>query len=453
MTLTPEIYIIAASAFTLGTLITWLICSLSKKATVSVLNAQLAAEKKASAEKQSLLQQAETKLSDTFKALSADALKANQEQFLQLAKTTLGSQQQSIINDLDKRNAAVENLVHPVAQSLDKVDQKIAALEKAREGAYASLQQQVKFMAETQQGLQKETAQLVKALRQPTGRGQWGEIQLKKVVEMAGMQQHCDFETQVSTTDADGKRLRPDLVVSLPGGQKIVVDSKVAMSAYLDAIEADDDTKRQAFLTQHAKQVRTHIQQLSSKSYQSQFASTPEFVVLFLPNEAIFSAALTQDPSLIEYGVEKGIILATPTTLIALLRAVAYGWRQETLAQNAQEVASIGRELFSRLCTFTSHIEKVGVSLKNSVTHYNKAVGSLEKNVLNGARKFQDLGAAPTSSVLKQPNIITEITREPQRPAGYTLKTPAPTPIEPLTGGDDFTIAPPEDGFEGFTTE
>jgi len=353
----------------------------------------------------------------------------------------------------------VEQMVKPVASTLEKVEQRIGELEKAREGAYASLKEQVKHMADTQQGLQKETSQLVKALRQPTGRGQWGEMQLRRVVEMAGMQEHCDFQTQVNTTDSDGKSLRPDLVVSLPGGQKIVVDSKAPMAAYLDAIETDDDKEREIFLARHASQVRTHIQQLSSKKYQEQFEQTPEFVVLFLPNEGIFSSALGQDSTLIEQGVDQGVILATPTTLIALLRAVAYGWRQESLAKNAQEISMLGRELYNRLNTFTGHIDKIGSSLKASVNHYNKAVGSLERNVLPGARKFQELGSAPANTEVKEPSLINEITRQPQGQDPLSIPTETDHPLEPIDSlaGDenanDFSKDSLADEFEGFTAD
>jgi len=378
---------------------------------LSETTSRLEAERKAAEEKQALLGRAEAKLSDTFKALSADALKGASEQFLHLAKSTLASQTEEAKGEIEKRKVAIETLVKPVADSLGKFELRIGEIEKLREGAYSELKEQVRALGEGQLGLQKETASLVKALRQPTGRGQWGEMQLRRVVELAGMQEHCDFTLQTSSTTDEGKRLRPDLVVKLPGGKTIVVDSKTPMDAYLNALEAPDDAERERFLHQHAAQVRTHIQQLSSKRYTDQFDDTPEFTVLFLPSESFFSAALHSDPGLIERGVDHGVILATPTTLIALLKAVAYGWRQESLALNAKEISALGRTMHERLGKLADHFAKLGNSLNSAVDHYNRAIGSYETRVMSTARKFEELKAAPENATLPDLESIDKITR------------------------------------------
>lgn len=349
-------------------------------------------ERSAATEKLRLLGEAKDELANAFKALSAEALKTNNTSFLELARTTLERFQSQAKDDLDQRRLAVEHLVAPIKESLVKVDGQIQHLERARAEAYGSLLGQVRTLAESQERLRTETGNLVTALRAPAVRGRWGEIQLRRVVEMAGMLAHCDFIEQV-TASVDDRRLRPDLVVKLPGGKNVVVDAKAPLQAYLQAVEAPDEETRDARLGDHARQIRQHMAKLSMKSYWEQFQPAPEFVVMFIPGEAFYSAALEQDPGLIEEGVSQRVLPATPTTLIGLLRAVAYGWHQETVAESARAVSELGKELHGRLAVLGDHVTRLGQHLDRAVSTYNQTVGSLERRVLPAARRFSELGA------------------------------------------------------------
>lgn len=349
-------------------------------------------------EQKTLLTQARQELAETFQALSGEALKQNNEAFLDLAKNSFATLQAEAKGDLAQRQQAIDSLVKPLQDSLHRYDDQLRQLEQSRQAAYGGLDQHLKLLAESQQRLQSETGNLVKALRSPAIRGQWGEITLKRVAELAGMVTHCDFFEQESIT-VDGGRLRPDMIVQLPGGRQIIVDAKTVLAGYLDAHEALTEELRIEGMRRHAAQVRSRMDELSMKAYWNQFAQAPEFVVLFLPGEQFLGAALEHDARLIEDGFLRSVVLATPTTLMALLRAVAYGWRQERLTEHAEEAGRLGKDLYERMAVLTEHLNDVGQALGKSVLAYNKAIGSLETRILPAARRFKDLGVSSEKEI------------------------------------------------------
>lgn len=350
------------------------------------------------ADQKTLLDQARQELMGSFQALSGEALKQNNDAFLKLAAVSFEALHAKAEGDLAQRQQAIDGLVRPLHESLQRYDEQMRLLEQSRQSAYGGLDQHLKSLAESHQRLQQETGNLVKALRAPTVRGQWGEITLKRVAELAGMVEHCDFVQQTTVTGEDG-RFRPDMVVRLPGGRQIIVDAKTVLSAYLDAHEAQHDQQRAESLRRHAEQVRSRMDELSLKAYWTQFERAPEFVVLFLPGEQFLGAALDQDPRLIEEGFARGVVLATPATLVALLRAVAYGWRQEQLNAHAEEAGKLGKDLYERMAVLAEHFNDVGQALGKSVSAYNRAVSSLETRVLPAARKFKELGVSSDKDI------------------------------------------------------
>ena len=360
------------------------------------LEAEIAGVRAGDDERRRAFETAEQRLRDAFRALSSEALRENQNAFVELARTSVEQLHDRAVQDLDTRRKAVDDLVQPIVESLRKVDAQMRDVEKERAGTNAALRQQLEDMTRAHRELQGETTRLSQAMRSPIARGRWGEIQLRRVVEMAGMQAHCDFVEQVG---ADGGRLRPDLVVRLPGGQSVVVDAKVPLSAFLEAVDLADDGARAAKLREHARQVREHIQRLGQKSYWEQFQPAPEFVVLFLPGETFFSAAVQSDPELIEFGVDRYVIPASPTTLIALLRAAHYGWQQQRVADSAEEIRELGATLYERLRTMASHLGEVGANLERAVASYNKTAGSFESRVLVAARRLKSLGAGTSGEL------------------------------------------------------
>lgn len=392
------------------------------------LDTRLHEERRAGEDKVALLGQAEKQLREAFAALSAEALRKNTQAFLDLAQNTMAQFQKTAATDLDARQGAIADLLKPVGATLEKFEFAVQAIEKERVGSYAALREQLGSLAASQTQLRAETANLVKALRTPSTRGRWGEIQLRRVCEMAGMIEHCDFdEQQVSTRDE--ARVRPDLRVRLPGGKTVVVDAKVPFMAYLEALEARDEPHREAMLRDHARQVRDHVARLGSRAYWDQLPDTPDFVVMFLPGEPFLSAAWDQDPGLIDAAMEQRVMLATPITLISLLKAVAYGWRQEKIAESAQSISDLGRTLHERLHSLAAHFNALGKGLSQAVVAYNRAAGSLERRVLVAARKFGEMGVntpAPLPDLRRVDRTVRPLAPEGAEGHGDTEPNPHP---------------------------
>lgn len=380
------------------------------KEKLAQLESSIVEREKAFSEQKATLINAEEKLKEAFKNLATDAVRMSHQDFLELARKQFEGIQKDSQAELDKRKVEVEHLLKPVQEGLKKLDEVQQTIEEKRIGAYSELMKQLDMMSSEHIRLQKETRNLVAALKSPTRRGQWGELQLRRVVEMAGMLERCDFDTQV-TVRSDGGALRPDVIVHLPNDRTVVVDAKAALDAYMRAIESDDDETRKLHFIDHARQVRDHVLKLGEKKYWSQFPESPEFVVMFLPGEPIFSAALEHDSSLIEYGLENKVLIATPTTLIALLRTVASGWRQERLAADAENIRIQAEEIYTRIGTFANHLVKVGSNLDTAVKSYNEGIGSLQRNVLPSLRRIKKLAAIPTKEVAEPVSIDLQ-TRE-----------------------------------------
>ena len=382
------------------------------RSSLNLLRGELAKERAVHDERLKTYADAEAKMREAFQAMSAEALKSNNQAFLTLAESRLREARSEAASDIDARKKAIDDLVAPLTKVVEQVDRELKDSERRRIETSAEMMQRLTALDTMGRDLRGETARLIDALKRPGVRGRWGELQLKRVVELAGMIEHCDFDEQHTLTSTNGdRRMRPDVIVNLPGGKHVIVDAKVPLDAYLKALEAPDEATRQTLLADHARQVRTHLTQLSSKDYAAHVPSSPEFVVMFLPGEMFFSAALEQDPSLIEFGVDLRVIPASPTTLIALLRAVAYGWQQEAMEENARKISELGRGLYDAVRVLGGHFDTLGSRLKSSLEAYNQAVGSLEGNVLVKARRFKELQATNGVEEIK---VLEPIDRVPR---------------------------------------
>ncbi len=417
----------AAGGVVVGALLAWLLMRRRVRALETALDAEstrVQTQDALDAERRAAFEAARSDLLEAVSNASRQSLRSNSEQFLRLAEQKMATQNERARADLSEREKAVENLVRPIREALRASQEQISQLEKARSEAYGGIRSQLESMQVSQQSLAQETRNLVNALRRPEVRGRWGEITLRRLVELAGMVEYCDFQEQVHSDNA-GEVIRPDMIVNMPDDRQLVVDVKTPLDAYLAAIEAPDDAQRRLAMKRHAQKVREHVRSLASKAYWSQFDESPEFVILFIPGDQFLSAALTEDQDLIDYALSQQIILATPTSFVALLKAVAYGWRQLTLAENAKEIRSLAEDLYGRLGVFTGHMNRVGKQLASSVEHYNRAVGSLERKVLPGARKFTELGVHPRKDLDKL-DPIDPVPRRMLEPGADEDERPAP---------------------------
>ncbi len=403
--------ITAVVCFAAGLVLGFFIAHLRTQGRMAVLESELAAERRRAEERTAAFEEYRKQMGDSFSTLAGQALRHNSEEFLRLANEHLKGVQVQASAELTQKEKAIEGLVKPIRETLEKTEAQIRAMEQAREAAFGSLSQHLKLMAEGQQRLQSETHNLVRALSRPTVRGQWGEMTLKRLAELAGMVEHCDFQEQTHRATEDGA-MRPDMIVRLPDARELVVDAKTPLDAYLAAADAPDDRTREQHLKTHARKVRERMRELSSKAYWTQFKESPDFVILFIPGDQFLSAALEHDPALLEDALSNRVILATPSSLVALLRAVAYGWRQQAVAENAEKIRELGEELYKRLAVFTEHLARLGKTLGTSVDHYNKAVGSLERNVMPGARRFSELGIQARKQ-MEEPTPLEQAPRMP----------------------------------------
>lgn len=424
-----NIQFLAFIALLIGLLLGWLLARVKANRheqqlsnELAVAQAQIKSQQQLEQERQTALQLSMERLAAEFDAVAGSSLRANNETFLQLAREHLGQHQQVASAALSEREKAIETMVTPIKEALAKTELQISRIEKERAETFGALRTSLETVTLGQQALQKETRNLVTALRRPEVRGQWGELTLKRLAELAGMVEHCDFTEQVHTHTDDGA-LRPDMIINMPDGRTLVVDVKTPLDAYLEAVEADTDEAKAIALQRHANMVGQRVRQLSAKSYWAQFAKSPDFVILFIPGDQFLSAALAENPALLEDAIRQDVIIATPSSLVALLKAVAYGWRQTSLAENAQVIRDLGADLYKRLNVLTTHLGKLSRNLNGSVEAFNAAVGSLERQVLPGARKFTELGIRP-DKVLETLEPIDALARTP---ANAALDAPADT--------------------------